>query len=219
MTRSSYRSSSSVEMDIDWTQSLRRLEIDPQAHAHFADLPNQSFDRALVISALAAYVRSLVSGTSAFDRYYFGGDEEGFSEEAKEGLNLFVRKGRCATCHLLDGHSALLTDNSFHSVGIGFANGGYKDLGRFEVTGQDAHRGLFKTPSLRNVALRQYFMHDGSMRSLREVLDYYNRGGNRGAFNLDPRIKPLAFTGAEIEKLLAFLQSLSAPIVSYRPKL
>ena len=111
----------------------------------------------------------------------------------------------------------MLTDHNFHSTGIGFADGKYTDDGRFEVTKNEADRGAFKTPTLRNVALRPYFMHDGSLKSLREVIEYYNRGGNRGAPNLDGRIQPLYLTETEIKEMLAFLGTLNSEVVSYRP--
>jgi cytochrome c peroxidase len=205
------------EMNIDWPAALRCLRDHEESRAFLKPLGEPNLGRSLVLTALASYVRSLVSGASAFDRYYFQNVETALSEQAKEGLTLFIRRGRCSTCHTLTGYSALLTDNNFHSIGIGFADGRYKDAGRFEVTGRDADRGLFKTPSLRNVALRSYFMHDGSMPTLRGVVEYYNRGGNRGAPNLDERIRPLFMSARDIENLLAFLGSLNSPILSHRP--
>jgi cytochrome c peroxidase len=206
---------SASEMDIDWPSARRRLSDHKESRVLLS--ADQVIDRTLVLSALAAYVRSLVTGGSAFDRYYFQGDGGALSAQAQEGLIVFVRRGRCATCHTVTGYSALLTDNGFHSVGVGFAGGRYKDEGRFEVTRRASDRGLFKTPSLRNVTQRRYFMHDGSMTSLREVVDYYDRGGNKPAPNLDERIRPLFLSDREKEALIAFLASLESPIVSYRP--
>jgi cytochrome c peroxidase len=117
---------------------------------------------------------------------------------------------------LITGYAAPLTDAAFHSIGIGFENGTYRDVGRSGVTSKDSDRGVFKTPTLRNVAERHHFMHDGSMNSLREVIDYYNKGGNRDAPNLDGRIRPLFLTAPEIEAIVAFLETLSAPVESYR---
>jgi cytochrome c peroxidase len=79
------------------------------------------------------------------------------------------------------------------------------------VTGIAQDRGAFKTPTLRDVALRRYFMHDGSMTSLRQVLDYYNKGGNAGVANVDGRIRPLFLTDTEIGAIIAFLDTLTAP--------
>jgi cytochrome c peroxidase len=208
---------SPVEMRIDWDSSLGWLQDRPETLRLLAAMSGTKLDRDVVISSLAAYVGTLVAGNSAFDRYYFGHDESAISETAKEGFRLFVRKGRCSSCHQVTGESALLTDDNFHSTGIGFSNGAYRDDGRFEVTGKETDRGRFRTPSLRNVTLRPYFMHDGSLKSLREVIGYYNRGGNRGASNLDGRIQPLYLSEPEIQAMLAFLETLTSEVVSYRP--
>jgi cytochrome c peroxidase len=206
-----------TEMAINWNDSLDRLKDAPETKLLFASRAGTALDRSLLLSALAAYARTLVAGDSAFDRYYFNKDEAAISDEAKEGFRLFVRKGRCSGCHQVTGVSAMLTDHNFHSTGIGFADGKYADEGRFEVTGNETDKGLFKTPTLRNVALRPYFMHDGSLDSLRSVIDYYNRGGNGGAPNLDGRIQPLYLTEPETKKILAFLGTLDSEVVSYRP--
>jgi cytochrome c peroxidase len=203
------------EMNIDWAAALQKLSDRPESLAFLNG--RQTLNETLVVSALVAYVRSLVTGGSRFDRYYFEGDDSALSQEAQHGFEIFLRKGRCADCHVVNGHSAPLTDNNFHSIGIGFANGGYADAGREEITHLDADRGLFKTPTLRNVASRRYFMHDGSMTSLREVVEYYNRGGHVGAPNQDGRIRPLYLSAQEIEDLCAFLRSLGSPIESFRP--
>jgi cytochrome c peroxidase len=208
---------SPTEMRVDWTASLGWLQNRPETARVLAASPGTKLDRDLVIASLAAYVGTLVAGNSAFDRYYFGHDEAAIDQQAKDGFRLFVRKGRCSGCHQVTGESALLTDDSFHSTGIGFADGAYRDEGRFEVTGNPADKGLFRTPTLRNAALRPYFMHDGSLKSLREVIDYYNRGGNRGAPNLDGRIQPLYLSEDEIQAMLAFLRTLNSQVVSYRP--
>ena len=205
------------EMAIDWPAALEHLTDRPETRHILDESGERAVSRDLVIRSLAAYVETLVSADSAFDRYYFGRDDSAISEDAKDGFRLFVRKGRCSGCHQITGTSALLTDGNFHSTGIGFADGKYADEGRYEVTGREEDRGAFKTPTLRNVTLRSYFMHDGSLTSLRAVLDYYNRGGNRGAPNLDGRIQPLYLTKTEIEQMLAFLGTLNAEVVSYRP--
>ena len=207
---------SATEMAMNWPTIVRRLANLPETRIALQTTPERALDKAFVVQSLAAYIRSLVSGDSPFDRFYYGGDDRAISEQAKEGLLLFVRKGRCAGCHLITGYAAPLTDGSFHSIGIGFTNGSYRDPGRYAVTGLERDRGAFKTPTLRNVAQRSFFMHDGSLSSLREVIEYYNRGGNPGAANRDGRIQPLFMGEKEIDALVAFLTTLSSPIVSYR---
>jgi cytochrome c peroxidase len=200
------------EMNIAWPAALARLQAQQAIMAAASAAREQPLTKDAVLRAIPAFLRRLVSAGSPFDRYYYLGDESAISEEAKEGLKLFVRKGRCSGCHLITGYSAPLTDGSFHSVGIGFAGGDYSDVGRFAVTGQVQDRGAFKTPTLRNVALRKYFMHDGSMSSLRGVLDYYNKGGNAGAANLDGRVRALHLSPVEEDALIAFLGTLTAPV-------
>jgi cytochrome c peroxidase len=202
------------EMAVDWTVSLRRLKDLPEARSFLAEARTSILTKGLVLRSLATYVRSLVSGGSPFDRYYYLGDQSAISEQAKEGLELFIRRGRCSGCHTINGYSAPLTDGNFHSVGVGFAQGTYRDVGRSAVTGLLQDLGKFKTPTLRNVASRKYFMHDGSMTSLRKVMDYYNKGGNPGATNLDGRVQPLHLNSEEEDAIIAFLQTLSAPIES-----
>jgi len=208
---------SPTEMNADWPTLLPRLANLPETRTAVQATGTASLDQTYVVQSLAAYVRALVSGGSPFDRFYYGGDAQAISVEAKEGLLLFVRKGRCSGCHLITGYSAPLTDGSFHTTGVGFENGAYRDDGRSAVTGKDSDRGAFKTPTLRNVALRPHFMHDGSLHSLRAVIDYYNKGGNRDAPNLDGRIQPLFLTEPEVAAIVAFLETLSAPVQIYRP--
>lgn len=206
------------EMDVDWPKALGDLRDSDEALAFLRATGKHDLARGAVIDALAAYVRTLVSGSSAFDRYYYSNDEAAISDDAKAGLRVFVRKARCSSCHLLTGLSAPLTDGSFHSVGIGWRDGKYGDDGRFAVTHRPEDRGLFKTPTLRNVSQRPYLMHDGSMTSLRQVIDYYDRGGTPAASNFDKRLKPLFLTEDDIGKLIAFLKTLDAPIVSFTPQ-
>jgi len=204
------------EMNVAWPAALARLNADATISAAASRAGAAPLTRDGVLKSLAAYVRSLISGGSPFDRYYYLGEQTAISAEAKYGLELFVRKGRCAGCHLITGYSAPLSDGSFHSVGVGFADGAYRDAGRFAVTGLEQDRGAFKTPTLRDVARRRYFMHDGSMTSLQAVLDYYNKGGNAGAPNQDGRIRPLYLTAAEEKAIIAFLNTLDAPALPER---
>ena len=189
--------------------------------------------------ALASYERMLVSGNSAFDRWFYGNDSSALSPAAVRGFELFRGKGSCVSCHAVSSKFALFTDNDFHNTGIGYfatmrppeeelevllAPGHtehietdvlrstgtqiFRDLGRYEVTGLPADRWQYRTPSLRNIALTAPYMHDGSLSSLRDVLRFYNRGGVPNEV-LDPRIRPLGLTDAEIDDLLAFLVSLT----------
>jgi cytochrome c peroxidase len=183
--------------------------------------------------ALASYERTLVSANSAFDRWYFGKQEDALTAAAKRGFRLFDGKAGCSRCHSIGARHALFTDNGMHNTGIGYQAtfdtpstrtvpvapgesvtvatampGKPGDLGRYEVTQDPADRWKYKTPSLRNVALTQPYMHDGSISSLREVVEFYNTGGVAHR-NLDPLIGPLSLASDEMDDLVAFLVSLT----------
>jgi len=104
----------------------------------------------------------------------------------------------------------MFTDYAFHNIGVGVSDGRFTDPGRYTVTKDETDRGKFRTPTLRNVALTAPYMHDGSLATLKDVIDFYNKGGNPNA-NLDPAMKPLGLSDAEINDLIEFLQSLTSP--------
>lgn len=168
----------------------------------------------MVEKSIASFERTVVAGDSPFDRWYYGHDEKAMSESAQRGFEVFrdPKKGNCAACHTVGEKFALLTDNKFHNIGIGVVNGEITDAGRFAVTHNEADRGAFKTPSLRNVALTAPYFHDGSRRTLKDASDFYIGGGNSNP-NLDKEIRVLDFlSGQERADLLAFLESLSGEI-------
>ncbi len=165
----------------------------------------------MVAKAIASFERTVVSGNSPFDRYYYGHEEMALSDSAKRGLLVFSRtdKGNCAACHEMGKDYALFTDNKFHNIGVGVRNEQPTDLGRYLVTKNEADKGAFRTPSLRNIARTGPYMHDGSLKSLKEVVDFYIGGGNSNPY-LDKRIKPLDFlSGQERADLVSFLESLT----------
>ena len=163
-----------------------------------------------IARAIAAYEQTLVRGNSPFDRFVFGGDKTALTAEAQRGLELFRGKANCATCHIIGKDSALLTDHQFHNLGVGMdPTGELTDLGRFKVSGRERDKGAFRTASLRNVAETAPYMHDGSLKTLKEVVDFYVGGGNANP-QLDPLIRPLTmFTRQERADLVAFLESLT----------
>jgi cytochrome c peroxidase len=162
--------------------------------------------------ALASYERTLIRANSPFDRYVYGGEPGALSREAAHGLAIFrdPAKGNCTACHKIERQYALLTDNRFHNLGIGMnPEGELTDLGRYLVTKQEGDQGAFRTPSLRDVALTAPYMHDGSLKTLKNVVDFYVGGGNANPYR-DKEIKPLTFlTKQERADLVAFLDSLT----------
>jgi cytochrome c peroxidase len=172
-----------------------------------------TFDK--VEKSIAAYERTVVAGNSPFDRWYFGANEHAVDKRVKRGFEVFRRadKGNCASCHAIAQHYALLTDNEFHNIGVGVRNGAPADLGRYEVTHADRDRGAFKTPSLRNIAETAPYMHDGSLDTLMQVIDFHAAGGNANPW-LDSKIRKLHLTTREKTDLAAFLRSLSGEVPS-----
>jgi cytochrome c peroxidase len=161
--------------------------------------------------AVASFERILIGGNSAFDRYQFGGDKTAMSASAIRGLAIFTDKqrGNCSTCHTIEKDYALFTDGKYHNLGAGMnAAGELTDLGRYNQTKADADRGAFRTPTLRNVAKTGPYMHDGSKKTLKEVVDFYKGGGSSNP-QLDKEIKELKLSGQERADLVAFLEALT----------
>jgi len=186
---------------------LRRLEREPDYRERFkAAFQDGEISAPNLARAIASYVRTLRSGDSPFDRF-FAGDSTALSTEAREGFQLFVGRARCSLCH----SGPTLTDRSFHNTGVAWRDGVLADSGRAAVTGTREALGAFKTPSLRNVARTAPYMHDGSIATLEEVLEFYNDGGSVNPYQ-DPDIHPLNLTTTERSALLAFLRSLSGRV-------
>jgi cytochrome c peroxidase len=165
-------------------------------------------------NAIAGFERTLLSGNSAFDRYYFRGDKQALDPAAARGFAIFRdrNRGNCASCHSLDEKSAIFSDGGFHNLGVGVdAEGALTDLGRFNQSKVDADRGAFKTPTLRNVARTAPYMHDGSFKTLRAVVDFYAGGGNSNPW-LDQQMRPLNLAAKDRDDLVAFLESLTGEI-------
>lgn len=168
-----------------------------------------------ITKAIASFERTLLSGNSPFDRFQYGGDTSALTDSAQRGLAVFrdPKKGNCAVCHTIEGRYALFSDGKFHNLGVGLnPEGELTDLGRYAVTKQDKDKGAFRTPSLRNVSRTAPYMHDGSLKTLKEVVDFYVGGGSSNEF-LDTEIRALShLTQQERSDLVAFLESLSGEV-------
>lgn len=167
-----------------------------------------------VAQALAAYQRSLVPRSNRFDRF-LEGRRDLLSDRQLWGLHLFRTHGRCMSCH----SGPALTDNRFHNLGLHFYGRSRQDLGRYEVTGDPADSGKFRTPSLRNVRRTGPYMHNGIFRDLRGVMNMYNAGMPRPRPRPgqeddplfprpDPMLEPLDLHRSELEAITEFLQTL-----------
>jgi cytochrome c peroxidase len=157
-----------------------------------------------IAKAIADYERTRMSGNSPYDRWK-NGDEAAVSDQVKLGERLFFDKAGCNQCHL--GYN--FTDSLFHNLGVGWdPETQHKDPGRVAITNQESDTGAFKTPTVREVTKRAPYMHDGSVATLREVVELYNRGGEPNPY-LDPKIKPLGLTDEEMNALVAMMEALS----------
>jgi cytochrome c peroxidase len=157
-----------------------------------------------VAKAIASFERTLLCGNSAFDRFE-AGDKEALTASTQRGLTLFRAEANCMTCHT----GFNFTDEGLHNIGVGFDKPN-PDLGRYNVTKKEADKGAFKTPTLRNIAASAPYLHDGSAKTLEDVIEFYDKGGIKNP-NLSKKIKPLNLTAKEKADLVAFLKSLSCP--------
>jgi cytochrome c peroxidase len=182
--------------------------------------------------ALAAFERTRLSSEAPFDRFLHG-DEKALNASQRRGWALFTGKAQCASCHTYDPALPLFGDNRFHNTGVAAGKqdlnqraqrvvAGNKseidrlaletddsELGRFLVTQKREDIGAFKTPFLRDVLLTGPYMHDGSLETLWDVIDFFNKGGERNAF-LDAGMKPLGLTASEVDDLANFLGALTS---------
>ncbi len=149
-----------------------------------------------IAMAIATYERTLFSNQTPIDDF-FGGSPGALTPQELQGQNIFINSG-CAVCHA----GNRFTDDQFHYIGVRPQD---DDLGRFEVTGNPADRGRFKTPGLRNVELRGPYFHNGQFETLEDVVAFYNRGGDFNAPNKNPLIRPLGLNPGQQAALVAFL--------------
>jgi len=159
-----------------------------------------SFER--IAKAIATFERTIVSGSSAYDRY-LAGDKSALTKQQKDGLDFFNKKGECAECH----SGPNFTDEKFANIGIGMDEA-RPDPGREAVTKKRGDGGKFKVPTLRDLGRRAPYMHDGSVKTLGEVLDIYSKGGLANP-HLDTRLTPFYLDEQTKQDLLAFLDSLN----------
>ena len=196
-----------------------------------------------VSQAIASFERTLVAGNSPFDRYFYGGDKKAMSHAAIRGLDIFLNQGRCVSCHVIEQTQALFTDNRFHMIGAAaqqmpkdldeltaavedvkkkgtdiavLSNAKTSSLGRFAVTRDLTDIGAFKTPTLRNIDLTAPYLHDGSLKTLEEVVLFYNNGGRVKETDPVPEllsggIRPLNLSKEQEADLVEFLKALTSP--------
>jgi cytochrome c peroxidase len=199
------------EMDSHRLDRVRdRIGRSPAYRARFAALFGRdriSFER--VELALAAYMRTLIAGNSPFDQAVVEGRRDAMTQSAWRGYGLFAGRAGCAGCHAYSTDSPFFTDFQTHNTGLGWdkAASRYRDPGAGAI-GSAALAGSFRTPTLRDVARTGPYMHDGSLATLRDVIDHFDRGGGDGP-GRDPGLRPLHLTEQDKKDLEAFLVALT----------
>lgn len=191
-----------LEFNMNILEIAERLNQD----SNYITMSIEAYDRIpdpyVITRALANYERTLISGESRFDKYYYQGDKSQLTESEVKGMDLFFSdRAQCSTCH-----------SGFTFTNYAFENNGlyetYLDSGRIRLTGLEADRALFKVPTLRNIEYTAPYMHDGSIETIEEVIDHYSSGVAEHK-NLSQKIKNFNFTQKEKQQLVAFLKSLS----------
>ncbi|MGI9176580.1 MAG: cytochrome-c peroxidase, partial [Pirellulales bacterium] len=221
-----------IEMGFTHEGVVKRLSENPVYKKQFDEVFGElTIDR--VGEAIAAFERVLVTAPSPYDfgeqlRAFAALDEEDIaddpelagkykaakqaaeahpmSDSAKRGREIFfTEKGNCTACHV----GANLADEQYHNLGVGMDKEN-PDLGRFVVTKDEKDTGAFKTPTVRNVALSAPYMHDGSVATLEEVVEWYDKGGHPNP-HLSDKIRPLKLTAEEKADLVEFMKACTGP--------
>ena len=205
-----------VEMAHSLEGVVKRLQADPKYPELFKRAwGTDQITIDMVVKSIASFERTVIAGDSPFDRFYYGHDSKALPSPAQRGLIIFIsaKKGNCAVCHPIGKDYALFTDNKFHNLGVGAdTRGNLNDLGRYKETKNEADMGAFKTPSLRNLANRGPYMHDGTFPTVKDALAHYIGGGNWNP-HLDKEIHSLdVLTFDERDDLLQFLDSLNGKL-------
>lgn len=200
-----------IEMGNTHDAMVSALNASPGYARYFKEaFGDELITKERVAKAVADYERTRLSGNSAWDRWQ-NGDEKAVSDAVKFGHEVFFGKAACNQCHL----GPNFTDTLFHNLGIGWdaKKKKFADVGRFTIEAAKENMGAFKTPTLREVTKHAPYMHDGSVATLREVVEHYNRGGIKNP-NLSPKIRKLNLTEKEVEALVLFMEALEG--VGYR---
>jgi cytochrome c peroxidase len=189
-----------AEMGAKLPEVIDRLKADKSYAALFAKIFPDGITETNLAKSLAAFQRALIVGESRVDKFMQRGERSALTPEEIHGVWLYESKGFCWKCH--SGQN--FTDDVARNTGVSWGKG---DLGRYTITKRDGDQGRFKTPTLRGVGPAGPYMHDGSLKTLEEVVDFYDKGGTPNP-HLDPGLKPLNLTADEKKSLVAFLKAL-----------
>ena len=190
------------EMALGTAAAIQRLADDEGYGQRFKDVFGREVDKEALQAALAAFVRALTVGDSPVDRFR-DGDLSALGPDEEAGLWIFEGKGGCWKCH----SGPNFSDESFHNTGVG-AKDGVPEPGRHKITEVEGDQGKFRTPGLRMLTKTAPYMHDGSLATLTDVVEFYRRGGNENSHR-SKRLAKLSLTDEEAKQLVAFLGALS----------
>jgi cytochrome c peroxidase len=194
-----------IEMDMTLPELVSRLNKIEGYRQQFQKVFGTDVTEQGVAKAIASFERTVLSGGAPYDRYK-AGDKSALSASAERGMKIFFNKAFCSACHA----GPNFTDGAFHNIGVGMDQKD-PDIGRQAVSKELGDRGSFKTPTLREIARTAPYMHDGSLKTLEDVIEYYRKGGNANP-QLDEEIFPLKVTDEEKKDLITFLkEGLSSP--------
>ena len=188
-----------IEMDHKLEDCVAKLNKIPGYKQQFQKVFGSDVTSENIAKAIASFERTVLSGNAPYDKFK-AGNKDALSAAAQRGMKVFFDKGHCSACH----SGPNFSDDSFHNIGVGM-KAAKPDLGRYEVTKVTGDKGAFKTPTLREVARHAPYMHDGSFKTLEDVVDHYDKGGIPNP-QLDEEIFPLKLTSDEKADLLTFLK-------------
>lgn len=188
-----------IEMNLPIDEAVKRLNEIPGYKKQFNEVFDSDVTKECLAKAIAAYERTIISGDAPYDRYK-AGDTSALSESATRGMKLFFGKANCSACH----SGPNFTDFAFHNIGIGMDKP-EPDKGRVEISKLEGDTGAFKTPTLREIGRSGPYMHDGSMQTLEDVVEHYNKGGTPNKY-LDEEIFKLDLTEQDKADLVTFMK-------------
>ena len=189
------------EFDFHILLIAERMKQDSLYVSLSKDAYNSEPSPQVIAYAIACYERTLISGNSPYDQYFYQGNKTALNDSEIRGMNLFFDDLYCASCHGgFNFSDSRLTNNGLYT--------NYTDQGRARLTKKTEDQAIFKTPTLRNIGFSAPYMHDGSFESLEQVVDHYSSGA-KGHFNQDPLIQPFNISQDQKQDLIAFLIALN----------
>ncbi len=189
-----------IEMNMTLEKVVQKLNNIEGYRRQFQEVFGTDVTADGIAKAIAAFERTVLSGDAPYDQFK-AGDKNALSVAAQRGLKLFEGKAHCAACH----GGPNFSDGAFHNIGVGMKNNKAADPGRLNVSKLGGDTGSFKTPTLREIHRTAPYMHDGSIKTLEEVVEHYNKGGVPNDFQ-DEEIFPLNLTEQEKADLIIFMK-------------